>query len=198
MSGPAPDIAIRAARVDDAERILRLVNELATLQIMLPRSPASVIENIRDFVIAEVEGHFAGCAGLHVVWTDIAEIRSIAVDPQHRKLGLGRMMAERLIRGAMDLRIASVFCFTYVEGFFRKLGFEVVDHASLPHKVFNDCINCPKFHACDEIAMLRVLRELPENPKRGPLSRPVTTALPWSSIPRRTHEPSESTPKPSE
>ena len=185
MASPDGRIDIRSATVADAERILRLVNELAAQQVMLPRSPASVIENIRDFVVAEVEGNFAGCAGLHIVWTDIAEIRSIAVDPAHQKLGLGRRMAEQLITDADRLGVASVFCFTYVEGFFRKLGFDVVEHAALPHKVFNDCMNCPKFHACDEIAMLRVLRTLPENPERGPLSRPVIAALPWSSIPRR-------------
>jgi len=166
---------LRDARVGDLGAILDLINGLAREQVMLPRSPASVVENIRDFVVAEVDGAFAGCGALHVVWSNIAEIRSIAVRAEHRARGLGRVMAERLIAEAEDLGVARVMAFTYVPGFFEKLGFRVVEHASLPHKVFGDCLNCPKFHACDEIAVLRILREDADDaPGRGPLSLPTT------------------------
>jgi len=150
-------VKIRKAVLADAQPILELVNELALRQIMLPRSPGSVIENIRDFVIAEEGGRFVGCGALHVVWADLAEIRSIAVAPEQQKRGFGRLMAERLIEEARELGVARLFAFTYSPGFFGKLDFEVVEHASLPHKVFGDCRNCPKFLACDEIAMQRVL-----------------------------------------
>lgn len=171
-----PGLTIRDARVTDAARIMRLVNMLAMRQVMLPRSPASVIEHIRDFVIAELDGRFVGCGSLHVVWSDMAEIRSIAVDPDCQKGGIGRRMAEHLIRIANDLDVPKVYAFTYVPGFFEKLGFHVVQHQELPHKMFNDCKNCPKFTACDEIAMLRVLREpTPEEAAAGTSlpSRPV-------------------------
>jgi amino-acid N-acetyltransferase len=144
-------VKIRKAVLADAQPILELVNELALRQIMLPRSPGSVIENIRDFVIAEEGGRFVGCGALHVVWADLAEIRSIAVAPEQQKRGFGRLMAERLIEEARELGVARLFAFTYSPGFFG------VEHASLPHKVFGDCRNCPKFLACDEIAMQRVL-----------------------------------------
>lgn len=75
MSTGHAAVTIRPARVADAGAILKLVNELAIQQILLPRSPASVIENIRDFQIAEVDGRFAGCGALHVVWSDLAEVR---------------------------------------------------------------------------------------------------------------------------
>ena len=167
----APTIALRRARLADYRAILDLVNGMARDQVMLPRSPASVIESIRDFVVAEVDGAFAGCAALHVVWSDIGEVRSIAVSPTHQKLGLGRLLVERLIEDADELGLARVMAFTYVTGFFEKLGFHVVEHQSLPHKVFNDCLNCPKYHACDEVAVLRVLRDMPEQAhERGPLS----------------------------
>lgn len=169
-------LVIRDARVTDAGSIMRLINELALRHIMLPRSPASVIEHIRDFVVAEVDGRFAGCAALHVIWSDMAEIRSIAVHPDLHKGGIGRAMAERLIEIAGELGLPKVYCFTYVPGFFEKLGFRVVEHRELPHKMFNDCKNCPKFTACDEIAMIRVLREpTPEEAAEGPTlpSRPV-------------------------
>ncbi len=167
------DILIRRALVSDVHNILELVNELAAEQVMLPRSPASVIENIRDFHVAEVDGAFAGCGALSVIWSDISEVRSIAVRPQHQKLGLGRQIAEELITEAEALGVARVMAFTYVPGFFEKLGFEVVDHSALPHKVFNDCLNCPKFHKCDEVAVLRVLWDTEHSPDRGPLSLPM-------------------------
>jgi len=165
---------IRKARVPDAGRILELVNALAKQEVMLPRSPASVIENLRDFVIAEGEdGTFLGCAALHIVWSDHAEIRSIAVSDAARGLGIGRELAQYLIDEANELGIARLFAFTYVPGFFERLEFVEVEHATLPHKVFGDCMNCPKFHACDEIAMLRVLSENSEVHARGPLSVPL-------------------------
>ena len=178
------EMTIEKAVVTDAALILGLVNELAQQQIMLPRAPASVIENIRDFVIARVDGRFAGCGALHVVWSDLAEIRSIAVDPSLRQHGLGRRMAERLIEEAGELGIAKLFAFTYVPGFFEKLGFQVVEHASLPHKVFGDCMNCPKFMSCDEIAMVRVLRPAAEVAEGG-LLEPAGRAMPLPSFPQR-------------
>lgn len=161
MTTPATPL-IRKATVADAAPILKLVNELAVQQVMLPRSPASVLENIRDFVIAEIDGQFAGCGALHIVWSDHAEIRSIAVNPALQTKGLGRAMAEQLIEEAKQLKIAKLFAFTYVPGFFAKLGFHQVEHETLPHKVFHDCMNCPKFTQCDEIAVVRVLDEKPQ------------------------------------
>jgi len=138
---------------------MSLVNELAMRQVMLPRSPASVIENIRDFVVAEVDGQFAGCGALAITWTDIAEIRSLAVSPALQKHGIGKRIVDALVVDALRLGIPRLFAFTYVPGFFEKMGFSICAHDELPHKVFNDCMHCPKFQACDEIAMERVLDE---------------------------------------
>lgn len=168
---------IRKARVADSASILELVNALAKKEVMLPRSPASVIENLRDFIVIEEDGQFLGCAALHIVWSDHAEIRSIAVKDHAQGRGLGKQMAEFLITEAKSLGIARVIAFTYVPGFFERLKFERVEHASLPHKVFGDCLNCPKFHACDEIAMRLVLSDEAEIHLRGPLSVPLS-ALP--------------------
>ncbi len=169
-----PEITLRDAKVVDVARIMDLVNGLAAQGVMLPRSPASIIEKLRDFVVVDVDGVFAGCGALAVIWTDLAEIRSIAVDPKHQRLGLGKRMAEFLIDEARDLGIARVMAFTYVTGFFERLGFEVVEHDSLPHKVFTDCLNCPKFHKCDEVAVVKTLRvsETPPEISRVALPRP--------------------------
>lgn len=148
---------VRPAVVADARSIMTLVNELAIQQVMLPRSPASVIENIRDFVIAEVGGEFAGCGALAITWSDIAEVRSLAVAPAMQKHGIGRVLVDALVADAQRLGIPRLFAFTYVPGFFAKMGFTICQHEDLPHKVFNDCMHCPKFLACDEIAMTRVI-----------------------------------------
>ncbi|MCA8951897.1 MAG: N-acetyltransferase [Planctomycetes bacterium] len=151
------EIQVRPARVDDAKPILTLVNELALKQVMLPRSPASVIENIRDFLVAEVDGKLAGCGALAITWTDLAEIRSLAVAPAEQKRGVGRALVDALVADAERLGLPRLFAFTYVPGFFTRVGFEICQHEDLPHKVFNDCRHCPKFLACDEIAMTRVI-----------------------------------------
>jgi amino-acid N-acetyltransferase len=151
------ELVVRPALVADVKPIMTLVNELAVQQVMLPRSPASVIENIRDFVIAELDGQFAGCGALAVTWTDIAEVRSLAVSPALQKGGVGRALVDALVADAKRLGIPRLFAFTYVPDFFAKMGFTVCQHEDLPHKVFNDCTHCPKFLACDEIAMTRVL-----------------------------------------
>ena len=151
------DVTVRTATASDVDRILGLVNELAVKQIMLPRSPASVIENLRDFLIAEVDGTFAGCGALAITWTDLAEVRSLAVHPDYQTHGVGRAIVVALITEAKRLEIPRLFAFTYVPGFFEKLAFAQAEHEQLPHKVFNDCMHCPKFLACDEIAMTRVL-----------------------------------------
>ena len=152
-----PELVVRTALVADCKPIMMLVNELAVQQVMLPRSPASVIENIRDFFIAEWNGQFAGCGALAVTWTDIAEVRSLAVHPSFQKHGIGRALVDVLVADALRLGIPRLFAFTYVPGFFARMGFTICQHEDLPHKVFNDCMHCPKFLACDEIAMTRVL-----------------------------------------
>ncbi|MEZ6017012.1 MAG: N-acetyltransferase [Planctomycetota bacterium] len=174
-------ITLRHARVDDVGDMLDLINGLATDGVMLPRSPASIVENLRDFVVATVGDTFVGCGALAIIWTDLAEIRSIAIAPEYRQHGIGRAIADKLLETADELGIARVMAFTYVVGFFERLGFQVVEHSHLPHKVFNDCLNCPKFHKCDEIAVLKELRPIEGEPARGPLSLP----MPGHGMPKR-------------
>ena len=171
-------LQLRHASVRDVPEILEIINAWAQKQEMLPRSPLSLYEGIRDFRIAERDGQLVGCGALHVVWGDLAEIRSIAVKPSEKGRGTGRALAESLIADAEALLVPRIFAFTYVPGFFEKIGFRVVGHAELPHKVFADCMNCPKFNACDEIAMLRELRPVEGTfPTAGPLSRPLPSSL---------------------
>lgn len=172
----AAALSVRPATLGDVPEILALVNRLAQQQVMLPRSPASVIEGIRDFRVAELAGDFVGCGALHVVWSDLAEVRSLAVDPDAQRAGAGRALVDALVSDALALGVPRLFAFTYVPAFFEKLAFHVVAHEALPHKVFKDCLHCPKFQACDEIAMERVLD--PAAVRGAPGALPVLSPLP--------------------
>ncbi len=145
---------IRRAKIKDVPQIVQLINYYAQKGQMLGRPLIHLYDSIRDFVVAEADGRVVGCGSLAVVWSDIAEVRSIAVHPDYQRRGYGRAMVEELLRDARDLELPRVFCLTYQPEFFRRLGFRDADKHELPHKVWRDCINCPKFPDCDEVAMI--------------------------------------------
>jgi amino-acid N-acetyltransferase len=125
---------------------------------MLPRTEFEMSEAIRDFTVVYLDDRFLGCGALHFYSPTIAEIRSLAVHEEAKKYGVGRKLIEALVKEAVEYELDAVFAFTYVVGFFNKVGFEVVERGALPLKAWKDCVRCPKFQACDEIAVLRILR----------------------------------------
>jgi amino-acid N-acetyltransferase len=148
---------LRPATVGDAESIFKLVNHYASMAQMLPKSQNQIYQNIRDFlvVVDQGQGCVVGCGALHVLWDDLAEIRSLAVVEESRGQGLGHKIVEQLIEDGRQLGLPTVFALTYAPRFFESLGFRVVDKDSLPRKIWVDCIDCPKFPNCDEIAVIR-------------------------------------------
>jgi len=160
-SGVGPGV-IRKARVTDAAAIQRLVGTFAERDEMLPRSLGEIYENIRDFFVAEDDdGHLVGCGGLHVCWSHLAEIKSLAVSEVCQGSGYGRRLVLACMEEAAQLELRTVFALTYRPGFFGRLGFRVVDKATLPHKVWNECVRCPKFLGCREIAVVHDLQPAP-------------------------------------
>jgi amino-acid N-acetyltransferase len=157
MTTPA-EMALRRATLKDIPVLLGLINEYASQQIMLPRTEFELAEHIRDFVVVWSDGELIGCGALHFYSPTSAEVRSLAVAPALKRGGVGRQIVAALEQEARENDLESIFAFTYVPGFFRKLGFEEVDRGELPLKAWKDCLRCPKFHACDEIAMLKYLR----------------------------------------
>ncbi len=156
--GARPGLAARKAAMHDIGPILELINAYAAQGIMLPRTELEVSEDIRDFSVIETGGRMVGCGALHFYSPSIGEIRSLAVAGEYKTHGIGRRLIEALVQEAGDYSLAAVFAFTYVAGFFRKMGFEEVERGELPLKAWKDCLRCPKFQCCDEIAVLRVLR----------------------------------------
>ena len=152
-------LTIRKAVIRDADTIQRMVNRLADQGAMLAIALSDIFEHIRDFWVVEKEGEVVGTCALHVIWEDLGEIRSLAVDPGCRDLGVGRSLVEKCLEEAVGLDLRRVFALTYQEEFFRHMGFDVMDKERLPHKVWRDCMKCTKFPDCDETAVIRMLEE---------------------------------------
>ena len=146
---------LRKASIKDIKSIHSIVNSAAAKGEMLARSLGELYDNMRDYFVYEEQGKVIGTGAFHICWEDLAEIRSLCVTESSRGKGIGRMLVEACIEEARKLNIAKVFLLTYQEEFFGKCGFTLVDKKELPQKIWSDCIRCPKFPECDEIAMMR-------------------------------------------
>jgi amino-acid N-acetyltransferase len=149
---------IRKARVGDIKRIHSLINHFADKGEMLPRSINQLYEGIRDFFVFEQNSQVVACAALHITWEDLAEIRSVAVSEQYRGKGLGTELVNACIEEAKQFDVTRIFVLTNKPGYFKKFQFEEVPKETLPHKIWHECINCPKFPDCDEIPLLRIIK----------------------------------------
>lgn len=157
-NGAASPLEIRKARMSDIPALLELINGYAARGIMLPRTEFEISESVRDFSVAFDGARLVACGALHFYSPTTGEIRSLAVEESAKTRGMGRQLVETLVNEAAEYSLDAVFAFTYVPEFFRKMGFEEVERGALPLKAWKDCLRCPKFQSCDEIAMVRVLR----------------------------------------
>lgn len=174
---------IRPATIHDVPRIHEIVNSHAELGKMLFKSHAELYENLRDFAVYEKDGRVLGTTALAIIWADLAEIRSLAVDQVHLGMGIGKQLVKWTIEEARRLQIRKIMSLTYEQKFFEKLGFVVVDKDSLPLKVWTDCVKCPKRDGCDEIAMVHELIDVPiiESPVTAPTPKGVSIpVLQWA------------------
>ncbi len=145
---------IRKAKSQDVPAIHALISCYAELDRMLFRSMADIYENLQVFQVAESDGKIVGCCALKVIWADLAEVQSLAVDKNYFGKGLGRWLVKNCVEQARNLGIKKVFTLTMEPIFFEKIGFKRVDKKTLPMKVWSDCARCPKQDQCDEIAMV--------------------------------------------
>jgi amino-acid N-acetyltransferase len=170
-SAAKPRIVIVKPRIPDVEEILDLINGFAAANLMLPRGPQYLFENIREFIIAEDRNvpvrqnengktlyMIVACGSLHVLWDDIAEIRSLAIHPDYQHLGLGSKIVSYLMEEAKQLGVKRLITFTLTQDFFKTLGFERTEPRDLPQKVWGECSRCPKYFKCDEVGMVLELK----------------------------------------
>jgi amino-acid N-acetyltransferase len=173
---------IRPATIHDVPRIAAIINSHAELGKMLFKSYAQLYEDLRDFAVFESDGQIAGCVALTVIWADLAEVRSLAVDQPFIGRGIGRRLVEWTLDEARRLHIRRIMALTYEQSFFLKLGFVVVPKETLPLKVWSDCVRCPKNDGCDEIAVVHLLDDIP--PPNLPPAEPTPRGV---SIPVLGH-----------
>ncbi len=146
---------IRKAKIGDVQEIHSILSHYGSQGVLLSRSLSDLYDHLRDYAVHEDEnGSVTGVVALNVSWENLAEIRSLAVREECQGQGIGRRLVEFCLSDAITLGIYRVFTLTYQEDFFAKMGFKRVDKSILPHKVWSDCVRCPKFPNCDEIAML--------------------------------------------
>ena len=148
----------RSAKILDVEAIHALINSYAERDRMLFRSVADIYENLQCFTVTELDGSVVGCCALEIVWSDLAEIKSLAVDESTKGKGIGRMLVTAAAEQAAALGVPRVFALTLEPEFFLKSGFEIVEKETMPMKVWSDCARCPKQQNCDEIAVIRQIR----------------------------------------
>jgi amino-acid N-acetyltransferase len=147
-------ICVEPARLSDAEAIHALVTYWADRGDMLHRPIGEIYEAIRDFKVARIDGEVAACGSLHIMGPDLAEIRSLAVREDVQLKGLGAAIVAACIAEGRALGLERVFALTYRPGFFEKQGFRIANVMEFPQKVWNECVRCPFFSNCKEVAVV--------------------------------------------
>ena len=148
---------IRKARLDDIKEIQRLIKLYVSQGDILPRSLSELYDHLRDFFVFIRKRKVIGICALHICWDDLAEIRSLAVQEEDQKKGIGAKLVKACLEESRLLGVKRVFALTYQPDFFERLGFKKVDKTILPHKIWTDCLKCVKFPDCDEIALIKEL-----------------------------------------
>lgn len=148
-------VIFRQATFNDVEHIHKLLNDYAKEGLMLPRSRNAIYENLRDYILAVENNRLLGCGALHFVWDRLAEIRSIAVEPTLKKTGIGRQLIEHLEKEGVERGVTMFFALTYQPGFFAKCDYIETAKDKLPQKVWKECVYCPQYPYCNEIAFVK-------------------------------------------
>jgi amino-acid N-acetyltransferase len=157
MSNQEPVMPIiRKAKIQDVKAIHRIISRYANQALMLPRSLSELYDHLRDFYVVENSkgGALLGACTFNISWEDLGEIRSLAVVEEGQHRGLGSKLVEACLSEAVELGLLRVFVLTMNKEFFSRFGFKEVEKSLLPHKIWADCIKCPKFPDCDEVAMI--------------------------------------------
>jgi amino-acid N-acetyltransferase len=152
----AAGVTLRKAMMSDVVGIQKMLGGFAKDGRLLARSLSELYTHLRDMFVVETEEErqVIGCCSIHIIWENLAEIRSLAVAHSHQGTGVGRLLVEACMAEARQLGVGRLFTLTYETEFFKRMGFQVVDKNIFPHKIWADCLHCPKFPECDEVALV--------------------------------------------
>ena len=145
---------VEKAKISDVPQMHQLINYFAGKDEMLARPLSEIYENIRDYFVVKEGERLLACAALHVIWSDLAEVKSLAVAEDSQKQGIGAQLVVACLNEARELGMPTVFCLTYRPSFFERFGFSQLDKTELPRKVWVECYRCPKFPDCGEVALI--------------------------------------------
>jgi len=152
-------MSIRKAKIKDIESIYKLLDHFSKKDLLLPRSLSALYDSLRDFVVAEEDKKVVGCCALHSCWEGLGEIKSLAVSEEYHHKGIGEKLVQFCLEEAPQLGLEKIFVLTYIPDFFKKFGFQEVPKEKLPHKVWKECLACPKFPGCGEISLIKEIEE---------------------------------------
>jgi amino-acid N-acetyltransferase len=159
-------ITLRTGDVKDARRLHALIAAAQVEGHLLPRTLAEVTQHASRFVVAVRSRTIVGCAELAALSTQVAEVRSLVVDPSARSLGVGNMIVDALRARARREGFDKLCAFTHAPGYFMPMGFSIVPHLWVTEKVYSDCVKCPQFRRCGQYAMVLPLESVYDAPDR--------------------------------
>ena len=131
---------VRSARTQDVPTIRALIDEYAPDRRLLSKATVALYEDVTDFFVAEDDGAVVGCGALHVMWEDLAEVRTVAVLPSRVRHGIGSAVLRRLITRAEELGVSRVFCLTFETAFFARHGFQEFHERGVELRVYEELL----------------------------------------------------------
>jgi amino-acid N-acetyltransferase len=145
---------VRPASLADVNAIAALIDGYVRQGIMLPRTMGEIAETVGEYLVTAHDGRLIGTGAVHSFTGDLAEVRALAVEPRLRRNGIGSGLLRALVAKARREGAGRLFTLTYEPAFFENAGFERVPHETLPEKVWGDCMACPRFNQCGEVALV--------------------------------------------
>jgi amino-acid N-acetyltransferase len=133
-------VTIRPAKTTDVRAIRDLIDVYSVDGSLLSKATVTIFEQLQEFLVAEVDGNVIGCGALHVMWEDLAEVRTLAVRPDHARHGIGSKILVQLLSNARELGIKRVFCLTFMKDFFGRHGFVEIDDTPVGHDVYEQLL----------------------------------------------------------
>jgi amino-acid N-acetyltransferase len=132
---------IRPARTSDIKAIRAIIDEYAASRRLLTKETVTLYESVQEFTVAEISGKIVGCGAVHVLWEDLAEVRSVAVDQNIRGQGIGHGILEALIKRASEIGVKRIFCLTFETEFFGRHGFKEIQGTPVSPDVYTELLH---------------------------------------------------------
>jgi amino-acid N-acetyltransferase len=133
-------LVIRPAKTKDVKSIRNLVDSYAAPGQMLSKETVTLYESVQEFIVAEQDGVLVGCGALHILWEDLAEVRTVAVKENLHKQGIGHQILEAIIQRAREVGVQKIFCLTFQTEFFGRHGFEVIEGTPVDQAVYAELL----------------------------------------------------------